>query len=179
MKKTLFLFAVLAMVLILSMCKREAEDTRTMITKKIQYDVPIISTDPDFDWWIKNIGGEDREALVNNIFDRVLSGDVKAYDYFNAPLSVKQVKNLLADSIHQTLMRPYEPYAEYDTLIIKEILPKDVSMLRFLEEWKYDEKTLAIDKKIYGICPVIEVVVNGQKVTRPLFWVYTDEGILE
>lgn len=179
MKKTFLLIAVVAAALTLAMCQPKADDTLTTITNKIQYDVPIINTDPNYDWWIKNIGGEDREALVNNIFDRVLSGDVQAYDYFNSPMSVNHVRSLLVDSIHQILMRPYEPYAEYDTLIIEEIKPSDISILRFLEVWKYDEKTLRMDKHVYAICPVIEVDVNGQKVTRPLFWVYTDEGILK
>ncbi len=179
MKKTFFLIAMVAVALLLAMCKQESEDQRTIITKKIQYDVPIINDDPDFDWWIKNIGGEDREALIGNIFARVLSGDVKAYDYFNAPLDKKQVKAILVDSMFMTLQRPYHPYAEYDTLVINIIRPEDVTMLRFLEEWKYDEQTLAFEKKIYAICPVIEIEMNGRTVTRPLFWIYIDPSILK
>ncbi|HSG68336.1 MAG TPA: hypothetical protein VK994_06505, partial [Bacteroidales bacterium] len=145
MKKLIYIVAVVAISLVLSQCVQKTEDNRTLITKKIQYDVPIINVEAGYDWWIKNIAGADREALVENIFKRVLSGEVEAYDYFDEPLSVRQVQTLLVDSVHMTLVRPYEPYAEYDTLIISEITPADISIIRFLEEWKYDEKTLAID----------------------------------
>jgi hypothetical protein len=54
----------------------------------------------------------------------------------------------------------------------------NISLIRFLEEWKYDEKTLQIDKEVYGIAPVTEVYVDGISMTRLLFWIYTDEDFL-
>lgn len=179
MKKIFFALLALGLVFVFTQCEEKKEDKRTLITKKIQYDVPIANPNADYDWWIRNIEGSDREALLNNIFDKVLSGDVQAYDYFNEPLTVGQVGSILVDTIHQTLMRVAAPYDEYDTTIIKKIEPSHVSILRFLEEWKYDENTLKIDKKIYAISPVLEMMIDGQKVTRPLFTVYTDDGILE
>jgi len=169
----------LGLVLIFTQCEQKVEDTRTIITKKIQYDVPIMNTDANYDWWIKNIEGSDREALLNNIFEKVQSGDIQAYDYFNEPLTVGQIGSILVDTMHQILNRTTPPYAEYDTTIIKKIEPAHISMLRFLEEWKYDESSLQIDKKIYAISPVLEVIIDGQKVTRPLFTVYTDESFLK
>lgn len=164
-----------SMILLFTQCEQETEDTRTLITKKIQYDVPVVNVDASYDWWIENIEGTDREALLNNIFERVLAGDIQAYDYFNKPLSVKQVNSIMADTIAQTLMRSTEPYEEYDTIIIHNIEYTDVEIIRFLEEWKYDEESLKIDKKIIGICPVIKVLVGEEILTRPLFWVYFDE----
>ena len=155
--------------------KNEEVDTRTLITKKIQYDVPIMNDDPNYDWWIENIEGSDREDLLNNIFEQVLSGKIQAYDYFNEPLSVEQVNSLMADTLMQTLMRTTEPYTEYDTTIIKVYSPTDMSSLRFLEEWKYDPESLHIDKKVIGICPVMEVMVGNRKMRRPFFWVYFED----
>jgi len=176
MKKVVLALFALAMILGFTKCmEKEAEDTRTLITKKIQYDVPIMNPDATHDWWIRNIAGSDREALIDNIFDRVLAGEIQAYDYFNEPLSVKEIEHLLSDTITAVFQRPYPPYAEYDTTIIHTIERSDVSKLRFLEEWKYDETSLQIDKKVYGISPVIEMMVDGRVMTRPLFWVYTDE----
>ena len=175
MKKLFFAVIALSVILVLTHCQQKEEiDNRTLITKKIQYDVPILNDNPDYDWWIGNIEGSDREVLLQNIFDRVKSGDVTAYDYFNEPMSVRQIERLLIDSMHMTLQRPYDPYDEYDTLIIAKILPSDVTILRFLEEWKYDEGSLLIDKKVKALCPVIQVEVNEQTLTRPLFWVYFD-----
>jgi hypothetical protein len=179
MKRIFLALVTLALVLGFTACDEKKEDNRTLITKKIQYDVPIVNMDPTYDWWIKNIEGSDREALVNNIFERALAGDVQAYDYFMEPISARQVEKMLVDTLLYTLQRPYDPYDEYDTMVIKKIEPKHVSIIRFLEEWKYDEKSLAIDKKIYAISPVLEVEVNGEKVTRPLFWIYTDDSILK
>ena len=179
MKKVIFALLALSLVFVFTQCEEKKEDKRTLITKKIQYDVQIVNPDEDYDWWIRNIEGSDRETLLNNIFDKVLSGDVQAYDYFNEPLTAGQVGSILSDTLHQTLQRPFEPYAEYDTTIIRKIKPTDVSILRFLEEWKYDENSLQIDKKVYAISPVLEIVINGQKITRPLFTVYTDDGILK
>ena len=179
MKKVIFAFLALGLVLVFTRCEEKKEDTRTIITKKIQYDVPIMNTEANYDWWIKNIEGSDREALLNNIFDKVQSGDIQAYNYFNEPLTVGQIGSILVDTMHQTLNRVTAPYAEYDTTIIRKIEAADVSMLRFLEEWKYDENSLQIDKKVYAISPVLEMIIDGQKVTRPLFTVYTDESILK
>lgn len=169
----------LGLVFAFTQCEEKKEDNRTLITKKIQYDVPIVNMDPTYDWWIKNIEGSDREAMLNNIFDKVLSGELQAYDYFMEPLSIQGVESMLVDTLIQTLMHATEPYDEYDTMVITRIEPGHVSMLRFLEEWKYDENTLKIDKKVYAISPVLEVTINGQNVTRPLFWIYTDDSILK
>lgn len=180
MKKVIFGFLSIGLLLSLTQCVEEEKiDDRTTITKKIQYDVPILNPDATHDWWIRNIEGSDREEFLNNIFGRVLSGDVQAYDYFNEPLSIREVENILTDTLLQTLMRPTAPYVEYDTMIINKIEPSNISLLRFLEEWKYDAKTLQINKKVFAIGPVMEVTVNGQKVTRLLFWIYTDESILK
>jgi hypothetical protein len=175
MKKFILPVLAIGLAFLFTQCEEKAEDNRTIITTKIQYDVPIVSPDVNYDWWIKNIEGSDREDLLTNIFERVLSGDVQAYDYLNKPLSVKQVETMLADTILLTLMRTTEPYAEYDTMIINRTEPMDIDMLRFLEEWKYDEESLLIDKKVLGICPVMQVVIEGRKITRPFFWVYFDE----
>lgn len=176
MKKVVLAVFTLTLILGFTRCmEKEAEDTRTLITKKIQYDVPIMNPDATHDWWIRNIEGSDREALIDNIFDRVLAGDIQAYDYFNEPLSVKDVKNILSDTATMVLQRPYPPYVEYDTMVIMNIERDDVTLLRFLEEWKYDEESLQIDKKVFAISPVIEMDVEGRIMTRPLFWIYTGE----
>ena len=175
MKKLFFTVLALGLVFVFTQCGQNVEDSRTLITKKIQYDVSIVNTDPNYDWWIGNIEGSSREGLLENIFKKALSGEVKAYNYFNEPLSVTQLKSMMADTIIQTLQRTFEPYTEYDTMIILPIEPTDMNMIRFLEEWKYDESNLVIDKKVIAICPVMEVMVGENKLKRPLFWIRFDE----
>lgn len=179
MKKAILPIIAIALVFGLTFCaEKEVEDTRTLITKKIQYDVPIMNPDATHDWWVKNIEGSDRDALINNIFDRVLSGEIQAYDYFDQPLTPKDVARIMSDTIAAKYQRPYPPYAEYDTTIIVTIERSNITLLRFLEEWKYDEQSLHIDKKVFGIGPVVETKVDGMTMTRLLFWINTDEGLL-
>jgi len=118
MRKLFLSLLSLGLIIVFTQCEQKVDDKKTLITKKIQYDVPIANPDADYDWWVRNIEGSDREALLNNIFDKVLSGDVQAYDYFNEPLTAGQVGSILVDTMHQVLMRTTAPYAEYDTTII-------------------------------------------------------------
>ena len=182
MKKIAFVFISLSLFLLTTQCvekEKEIVDTRTLITKKIQYDVPIMNPDATHDWWVRNIEGSDRDALIDNIFDRVLSGEIQAYDYFNEALTPDDVARIMSDTIAERYQRPYPPYAEYDTTIIVTIERSDITLLRFLEEWKYDPNTLQIDKKVFAISPVVEVSVGGLNATRPLFTIYTDDSILK
>ena len=98
MKKVIHAIFAISFVHLFTHCEvnTEVEDSRTIITKKIQYDVPIVNPDASHDWWIRNIEGSDREELLHNIFEMVLSGDVQAYDYFNDPLSIQQVESIRA-----------------------------------------------------------------------------------
>ena len=74
-----FLLFVLVAV-VFNSCMQEKTQ---LVTEKIQYDVNIKSPDPDYDWWIQNLPGPQRENLVDMIMDGALSGKFQAYDYFN------------------------------------------------------------------------------------------------
>ena len=77
-----FLLFVLVAV-VFNSCMQEKTQ---LVTEKIQYDVNIKSPDPDYDWWIQNLPGPQRENLVDMIMDGALSGKFQAYDYFNNPM---------------------------------------------------------------------------------------------
>ncbi len=56
MKKVFHGLMALGLILGFTQCvEKEVEDTRTLITQKIQYDVPIMNPDATHDWWIRNI----------------------------------------------------------------------------------------------------------------------------
>ena len=61
---------------------------KEIIANRIQYDVNIKSPNADYDWWIQNLPGPQREVLVDLILDGALSGKFQAYDYFNNPISI-------------------------------------------------------------------------------------------
>ena len=147
------------------------------LCERIQYDVIINNQDPGHYWWVNNIEGSKRESFIRNLFNTAFSGEVKAYDYFNNPLTPEQLKMIGADTIYRTLIRPYPPYDEYDTVIISKLEFADISRIRFLEEWYYDENEIAIDKKVVGIAPLIERRdgEGNMIAVQPLFWLYFDE----
>ena len=175
MKKIKTFFSVLIMIFLIS-CGHFSKD-KTVLCDRIQYDVIINNPDPGHYWWINNIEGSKREPFVRNVLDAAFSGEIRTYDYFNNPLTPKQLKAIGADTIYRTLKRTYPPYELYDTVIINKLEFSDISRIRFLEEWQYDKDKMLIDKKVLGIAPLIDRKDSeGNTIAvQPLFWIYFDK----
>lgn len=154
-------------------CKSSKKE---ILTSRIQYDVPVVSNDPQLDWWINNIEGSKREPFLKRIMEAAEKGEVRVYDYFNKPMRPEQVKSLGADTIYQTLMRTEPPYEEYDTMIVKSVSYRDITKIRFLEEWKWNPESLEMEKKIIAIGPAMEREIGGEKFNQLLYWVSLDES---
>ena len=151
-----------------------------VITKKIQYDVNIKSPDPEYDWWIQNLVGPEREHLVNLIVDGAKDGKWQAYDYFNDPIDKFEVRTIFSDTMLISMMKSEPPYELFDTMVIHNILPEDILRLRFMEEWSINPDNLAFSKKIIGIAPVASRLdFNGIERWQPLFWIYTDDEFIK
>jgi hypothetical protein len=147
-----------------------------ILTSKIQYDVPVTNNDPQLDWWINNIEGSKREPFLQRVMEAAEKGEVRLFDYFNNPLTPAEVISAGTDTVYQTLMRAYPPYEEYDTMIVRSVSYRDISKIRFMEEWTWDPKSLEITKKVMAIGPVIQNEIAGESFTQLLFWIYVDEG---
>lgn len=155
-------------------------DRIEVITEKIQYDVNIKSPDPEYDWWIQNLVGPQREKLVDLIVDGAKSGKWQAYDYFNNPIDKFEVRDIFSDTLIVTMAHNTPPYDLFDTMIIYNILPEDIIRLRFLEEWSVDPENLNFSKKIIGLAPVARRLdFKGVERWQPLFWIYTDEKFIK
>ena len=177
MKQSSFLLSLGLLVIIALSCSRKPVDSK-VITKRIQYDVNIKSPDPDLEWWVQNIEGESRELLVKDIIDKASQGKVKAYDYLsNRPLSVKDINMILHKTDSISMERDDAPGELFDTVIFQNLDQRNITRLRFLEEWSMDEKTMVLTKKVLGMCPLIDVyAANGDlKGYKALFWVFFDE----
>ena len=175
MKKA-FLF-ILSGIVLLSAC---SEGKKEIIAERIQYDVNIKSPDPEYDWWIQNLVGPQREKLIDYLVDGAVSGKFQTFDYYNNPLTPGEVANILSDTSVMSVMDTDPPYDYHDTLVIKTIEKKDILRLRFLEEWKINPANLQFEKKILGIGPVAKRVdENGAERWQPLFWIYTDDDFLK
>ena len=168
----LILFSLVFIALI--GCDRE--NNEQVLTSKIQYDVPIYSDNPQLDWWVNNLEGSKREPFVKRLLEAAQEGQVKAYDYFNEPLTSQQVRSLMIDTVYQTLTRAYEPYDVYDTVVYYTIDYRDITKVRFLEEWTWDPESLEMEKEVLAIAPVMVIDYGGEEYNRPLFWIYLEEG---
>lgn len=169
------------MVIVLSACNTGG-DKNSIEIKRIQYDVSIKNTDPDALWWAENLEGSVREEVLKGIFDKAYAGEIEVFDYFHNPLSPQEARNIGTDTIYQTLMREYPPYDEFDTMVVNSISYRDVTALRFLEEWKINRSTLEVEKRVLGIGPVLVREYGDERYKQLLFWTYFDEqypGILQ
>jgi hypothetical protein len=167
----------LTLVIFVTSCQQDKKD---IITEKIQYDVNIKSPNPDYDWWIQNLPGPQRDQLVDMILGGAQSGKFQTYDYFNKPMSAFEVSKILSDTSVLTLMGKEPPYEYYDTAIVYTIQREDILKIRFLEEWSIDPDNLKIEKKILGIAPVARRIdPMGIERWQPLFWIYTDEKFIQ
>ncbi len=167
-----FFTGILPLLLLLSSCHSDKEK---IITRKIQYDVNIKSPNPDYDWWIQNLVGPQREKLVKTILRGAVSGKFKAYDYFYNPLDKAAVSYILTDTIILQIRESEPPYALKDSIVITHIQPKDIQRLRFLEEWRINSETMQFTKVIKGIAPVARRFdAEGNIRWQPLFWIFPD-----
>jgi hypothetical protein len=178
MKKVLIFVSILLLFLNFTACNKQQKPERANVTQRIQYDVSIISPDPDYDWWVQNIEGSERENFVKNILNAVSDGKVKAYDFFSyKALASNDIKGIFRRTDTIALERPDPPHELIDTVLVHELSIKDISKIRFLEEWNMNGETLAFDKKVVGICPLVEAFteLGESKGYKPLFWVFLDQ----
>lgn len=171
-----FLIIIIFLGIFLSACQNQKAKT---VTRKIQYDVTIKSPNPNYDWWIQNISGPQREALVKMILEGALDGKYQAYDYFYKPISKAKVAQILFDTIHKEIQEKTPPYSQKDTIIVNHITWKNIERLRFMEEWRVNRKNLSFIKKVVGIAPVATITdATGNVRWQPLFWIFPDKNYL-
>lgn len=170
---------ILIVSIFLAACN-DKKDKRNnkILTERIQYDVLIKTPNIEFDWWVQNIEGSKRESFVRTILDLAYSGKVKAYDYFNKPLTLKDVKAIDTFSDTISLPDPVIPNKMNDTVIKHELDIQKITKVRFLEEWYLDEDSYSFDKKVVGIMLMKENYGDSMELRgySPLFWLYFDKA---
>ncbi|HNW90801.1 MAG TPA: hypothetical protein PKN48_14170 [Bacteroidales bacterium] len=145
-----------------------------VLTKRIISNVIYHPTDFSEDI---NVDSLAMDGYINKIMDKAYSDSINAYQYsdesgmWNVPLSGKDLKDRWCSIDTITYSTPQHKHGSYDTIIKHDVL---ISMIRFLEEWTFDPETMAIDKKVVGICPVTICYDDAgeAKGFKPLFWVY-------
>jgi len=177
MKKNASKIFIAALVMFVFSCN-SGNETDTVVTNRIQYDVFLQNPEQDMDWWVSNVEGGSREKLVRNMVQRAVAGEVKAYDFFTNKLyRPDEIKRIMKRIDTISVERSTPPYDLVDTIMVTEIRMSDINKLRFLEEWRMNEKTLAFSKKVVGICPMVKRLSDSGELRgyKPLFWVFFDE----
>ncbi len=155
-----------------------SKNKKTLVTKRIQYNVFIKNIDTiTNDWWVNNIEASKRKTFIDMLISAAYSKKIKTYDYFNTQLSLKDVNSIFTHTDSITLQKIKPPYEYYDTVIVQQINTEDIIRIKFIEKWYINEKTLEIEKDILGISPAI-IIYNddgGLRGYKPLFWLYFDK----
>jgi hypothetical protein len=154
-------------------CRPGAEDR---ITEKIIYDVQIKNTGPNADWWQNNLPGPARDKLVKLLMDGAKSVDIVVCDERGIPLSPGETAGIGVEIVNMTFQRPNPPYDYFDTIVRSEINYHDITRIRFLEEWYFNDRHNLIEKKVIAIAPVVENYgPDGNfRGYEALFWVFEE-----
>lgn len=182
LKSALFVSGVFIIVFLVSSCngKKDEADSKgnKLLTERIQYDVLIKTPDPDMDWWVQNIEGSKRESFIKTFLDLASEGKVKAYDYFNNPLTPEQVKNIDKHTDTVSVPDPKNPNKNKNTVVNTSLDIQKITKVRFLEEWSLDEKKMNFDKKVVGLMLMKENYGDSAQLRgySPLFWIYFDDS---
>ncbi len=152
-------------------CQPGVEDR---ITEKIIYDVQIKNSEPNADWWQNNLPGPVREELVKHLMDDAKSGDIVVCDERGVAISPEKAANIGVEIATITFQRPDPPYEYFDTIVRSEINYRDITRLRFMEEWYFDDRHNLISKKVIALAPVVENYgPDGNfRGYEALFWVF-------
>jgi len=122
------------------------------LAKNIKYEVKITSDATIQSEWIKDF---DNEKFMNLIYNNVINGKTKAYDFYdNSVLTEPELREqlgLISDTFEienpETKEISIEIYnSEFDPSIIESYI--------FIEDWYYNPETYSIYKKVKAIAPV-------------------------
>lgn len=108
-------------------------------------------------WHDNKLLPADYQKFVHQAHLAASSGKIKVYDpYFKLdgylPVFKKLPTNDVAvigvDTIYKTLQRPYPPYEDFDTTLIRTFDPNDIVQIEFMEKWTWNPKTMRIKKQV-------------------------------
>jgi len=124
-----------------------------------------------------------RKNLITIMMDAILKDKVVAaydpmYDDFKVKLTLGEVAGIGADTIQKTQQRPFPPYEDFDTTIIKTLDVTTIKKFKVKEDWFFDKQRSVLEVRIIGICPVRERLDPQTGEFRgysDMFWIYFPE----
>ncbi|MBI9033234.1 MAG: hypothetical protein JEZ03_02070 [Bacteroidales bacterium] len=178
-KNYMYKVYLLGICVVTSLCLQSCQSSnpnKEFITERIQYDVSIYNNDRQSEWWKNNIEGMNREKLVKSIIDKAFGGDYLLCDAFSYETLSSQDLNQHYNRMDTLLVQSAEPpYGYIEKVVEKQLNFEEITKIRFLEQWTYNEDTF-IEKKVLGICPMLESFDEEGEFRgyQPMFWVFFD-----
>ena len=129
-------------------------------------------------WYFNNLESSVRVPFIDQLFENAFKGKLELFDVNNKAMDTTMLKKMMIfqDTLH--LMRTDPPYDTFDTIIKKKICEAlDITAIRFREEWTYDPQSMAINKKVVAMAPIISLDKKNSGKTfvkgtgKPLFWI--------
>ncbi len=111
------------------------------------------------------------------LMEAAMEGDITVYsvddDKFSYKLEPDEVASMGA-TVDTVITFDPETYEENVQVVRNELNPEDVKRFRVKEVWFFDEEISALQVRILGIAPLIDVKDdNGNfRYEKPMFWVY-------
>jgi len=120
-------------------------------------------------------------SFINVLMDGLKERQFRAYEVSNTgellvPIRYEEIIAKQSDTSYVRERRPYPPYEEYDTVIIRQFDPSRVMRLRLKEDWYFDKQRSQLMVRIIAVCPVMMVEKDGKEFSQPLFWVSYDQA---
>ncbi len=135
----------------------------------------VIARNPEWDdeFWAYNVKKIDNKGLAKKITGLVLSGKIKAYEYYNdtVPLSIEKVRSILKIKT-DTIFGEDQTGEVTQKIVVTDPLAA-VDEIRCKEDWRFDPATASITKKVSTYCLSRGVYDdNGSlKGSSALFWI--------
>ena len=104
---------------------------------KIIYDTFIINRDTTDSWGTECLASLNRKALIDQIFDDVYKGRITPTDYFTG------------EKISPAQLKKMETEGEFSR--------KNISKIRFEEQWLWDKEKAEMQKRVLSIAIAYEV----------------------
>lgn len=174
MKKIHISLAVFLIFVTLS-CTSKTEGP-TVFTTQIQYDVVLKNPDSISMYPHRFMDDPTRFLFLKNIIDPILAGEVTPYVWKKSrlvPESVTGFKNSFVLGNPGSLqdgLNPMDPKIDL----------KEVTKIRYFEEWRLHGKSLVIDKRIFAISLIRDsYTFDGEyRGTEPLIFIFYDKAFI-
>ncbi|MFK8100990.1 MAG: gliding motility protein GldN [Saprospiraceae bacterium] len=111
------------------------------------------------------------------LMDAATNGEIAVYstedDKFTSKIQPDEVASMGAN-VDTVITFDPETYEEQIQIVRNDLNPEDVKRFRIKEVWFFNEQTSALERRILGIAPLIDVKDdNGNfRYEKPMFWVY-------